>query len=364
MKLRSGKTVSMASDETKQHVTVSHNLTHCKSGIEPFAGRINGELIQGVETFIDSIDNYLANKKISDPLEAFVEAKAHFNLSQGDLGDCTRSIFFRDCKSWEDLKGFLRATYGSGDQKDVVLGLCQVLRLHNRNGNSFVAQNAKINDGVIDFISNLGNSDWADVNGRRAISLENLGRLLQLSVGLLSLPDELVNSFDVNFSPTSTENDVMAQINKNVDKMTVSDSTILKGVSKDMTSVCTVSEPQISENRSDNSFQSSQRSMSNGGVVQKRVLKCFNCNLEGHVKGNCTVRYCSFHHSSSHNWRECRSLKSNNESSFSRNRSQSTNRCFRNQSVSRSDRGNRSGSQPSSSSRSNFRERQVKMGEG
>ena len=67
MNLRSGKIVGMTDADSKRPITLTHTLTNFKSGIEPFAGRVNGELRQGVEVFIDSIDNYLDNKKITDP---------------------------------------------------------------------------------------------------------------------------------------------------------------------------------------------------------------------------------------------------------------------------------------------------------
>ena len=121
MILRSGRIVGMTDDD--RQTTVTHAVTNYKSGIEPFAGRINGELKQGVGVFIDSIENHLASRNITDPHDQFVEAKSHLNLYQGDLGDCTRSIFFRDCVTWADLKNFLRATYGSGEQKDLVFRL-------------------------------------------------------------------------------------------------------------------------------------------------------------------------------------------------------------------------------------------------
>ena len=343
MRLRSGRLVNMpgGSDDDAKPVTVAHTVTNYKSGIEPFAGRINGQLKQGLETFIESIENHLASRSITDAHEQFVEAKSHFNLSQGDLGDCTRSLFFRDCRTWGNLKGFLRSTYGSGEQKDIVLDCRRVLKLHDRDGNSFVSQNAKINDGILDFISNLGNSDWADLDARRGISLRNLGRLLQLAVSLHSLPEALVNSFDERLTPTSTEKDVMTQIHKHVGKLVVSDSTILNGSPKEGKSVCVVPRVQNNSSRPNRNYQSTQSSSSSGGFSQRRTFKCFNCDREGHVKQNCNVRYCGFHQSNTHNWKECRVLKTNNRFPNTRGRSQSGDRKFRNHSSNRN--GNRNG---------------------
>ena len=290
MRLRSGKILAMGKDEDAAAV-VSHTITNFKSGIEPFAGKVNGVLVQGVEIFIESVENHLANRRITDPHDKFVEAKAHLNLSRGDLGDVTRSIFFRDCKTWEDLKGFLRATYGSTEEKDIVLDLRRVLKLHDRGDNSFVSQNAKINDAVVDFINNLGTSQWADLDSKQGISLNNLSRLIQLAVGLQSLPDSLVNSFDITFSNKSTEKDVMSQIHKHVCKMPVPDSTILKGSSREVKTVAAVtSQDRNAGNSNYQPFQRQTQPMS-GGAPALRKLRCFNCNREGHVKQKCNVRF-------------------------------------------------------------------------
>ena len=329
MILRSGKIVTMPKDEGAEGgvTVVSHQFTNHKSGIEPFAGRINGELKQGVEVFIESVEYHLQSKGITNGEAQFVEAKCHLNLSQGDLGDCTRSIFFRDCRTWEDLKGFLRDTYGSGKTRDVVLDLRRVLKLHDRKGNSFMAQNAKVNDATVDFISKLTNSDWVDCKPQGAISLKNVGRLLHLAVGLHSLPDALVNAFDTEFTPKSTERQVMEQINRHLPNMQVADSTILNGTPKGTSRPNTVLGSQNSCNRIDRNPAGTRKPVSGGVTSYKRAVKCFNCEREGHAKKDCNVRYCSFHQSSTHNWKNCNALNSQNQfpplqrqKSFSRER--------------------------------------------
>ena len=345
MILRSGKILQNMSSENKTDV-IRHTVTNFKSGIEPFSGRVHGELKQGLEVFIDSVENLLESKGVTDPVEQFREAKSHFNLSQGDLGDCCRSIHFRGCKTWEDLKGFLRSTYGTGDQVDVVLGLRKVLKLYNREGNSFVSQNAKNNDGVADFLSLLKTSSWADVNGKKAISLDQLGNLLQLAIGLHSLPDALVDSFDSVFKPTATEKEVMAQINKNIGKLAVGDSTILNGSPRNSKPVCIAAKPQGGNNKV-NSGYVRPKSRVPVTVTPKKSLTCFNCGKEGHVKSNCMVQYCSYHRCTTHSWRECRALNHGG--------SRNGNRQYRSPSRSRNSKGwNGNYSRPSSPGRQNF----------
>ena len=366
MILRSGRIIKMGSGDEAASAVVTHTVTNYKSGIEPFVGRVQGELKQSVEVFIDSIDNHLATKRIINPTEQFIEAKAHLNLSQGDLGECTRSIFFRDCKTWEDLKFFLRATYGSSEENDAVLDLRRVLKLHDRGSNSFVSQNARINDAVQEFLNNLGKSGWTDLNSKRGISLSNLGRLLQLAVGLHSLPDALVNSFDITFNNVSTEKDVMGQIHKHIGKMPVPDSTILKGSSKDVGTVAAVTNQQHSSNSGNSSNNNSRnyQNSSGGGSHQRRQLRCFNCNREGHVKQNCNVKYCGFHQSATHSFRECKVLNGDANSRSSRNRSRSVNRRYRNQSSNRYNRNTNSPQQSSPPPKTNFQKNQAKGGKG
>ena len=351
-------------DEDKAITTVQHTLTNYKSGIEPFAGRVNGQVRQGVEIFLQSVEDLFSSKGITDPVDQFREAKSHLNLSAGDLGENVRSFQFRDCRTWPDLKAFLRSLYGSGEEKDIVLGLRKVLKLHDRAGNSFGAQNAKINDHVFDFANNLSASVWSS-SGGKSITIENLSRLLQLAVGLHSLPDALVNSFDETFTPQSTEKTVRDQINKHISKMPVMDNTILKGRSRgdgSTSSVCAVSKPQSSSSTNTNtsgnfsSFQSGPKPSSGSGL--RKGLRCYNCDREGHAKMNCLVRYCGFHQSNTHNWKDCKAL---NRSFQPHNRSRSVDRRQKGPMNSWNKSAN---SRPSSPARPNFQKFQSKGGKG
>ena len=314
MILRSGKIVSMTKDGGAEGgvTVVSHQFTNHKSGIEPFAGRVNGELKQGVEVFIESVENHLQVKGITDGVEQFIEAKSHLNLSQGDLGDCTRSIFFRDCRTWEDLKGFLRDTYGAGESRDVVQDLRGVLKLHARGGRSFMAQNALVNDSIVDFISKLGKSEWVDCKPQGAISVKNLGRLLHLAVGLHSLPDALVNAFDTELTPKSTERHIMEQIHRHLPNMQVVDSTILNGTPKGAGRSNTSFASHNTCNRIDKTSAGTKKPMQGGAASYQRTVTCFNCNRDGHTKRDCNVRYCGYHQSSTHSYKNCQALNSQN----------------------------------------------------
>ena len=56
----------MAKDD--KTAKVSHSVTNYKSGITPFAGKVDGVLQQPVEVFIESIEAHLALKAVTDPV--------------------------------------------------------------------------------------------------------------------------------------------------------------------------------------------------------------------------------------------------------------------------------------------------------
>ena len=71
---------------------ITHMVTNYKSGITPFSGNANGVLLQGVNIFIDSIDNHLASKSIIEQEEQLTEAKNYLFIAKEDLGYYSRSI--------------------------------------------------------------------------------------------------------------------------------------------------------------------------------------------------------------------------------------------------------------------------------
>ena len=116
----------------------------------------------------------------------------------------------------------------------MVTSLRSIFKLIDRKGDSFVNQNALINDAVVEFIKRLTCSNWIDVQGGqnkqiKAISMENLETLLILSFGLGTLPDELVGHFDAELNHDSDETLLVQQTEKRIGKMQWIDHTILKG---------------------------------------------------------------------------------------------------------------------------------------
>ena len=213
---------------------VSHSVTNFRSGLTPFAGRINGLLQQPVEVFIDSIEAHLANKSVTDPVDQLREVSVHLDLVKGDLGVVSRSKAYWKCTTWDDLKQFLRDRYGSAKTQNIVTFLRSMFKLLDRKSNSFLNQNALINNAVIEFVKRLSNSDWIYDEGGpnkqiNAISMDNLETLLLLSFGMGTLPDELVGHFDAEFDHESDETMLLRQIEKHISKMQWIDHSILQG---------------------------------------------------------------------------------------------------------------------------------------
>ena len=172
----------------------------------------------------------------------------------------------------------------------------------------------------------MNSSDWIDVPvgtkaQANAISLDNLETLLLLAFGLGTLPDELVGHFDADFNHENDENLILSQIEKHITKMQCADRTILDGKKAEKQGP-----KQIASTNVSGTNQSSNRTKS-------KSFKCFNCNNVGHVKKDCNVKYCGYHKTKSHSWRDCFSQKQgrsrardnrNSDDSSNRDRSQSS----------------------------------------
>ena len=155
-----------------------------------------------------------------------VEVKSFINYDAGDIGLWLRSMAFKSCKTWMELKTFLRNVYGSVQQTDLVLELRQILKLGDREHRSLIENNARIEDHLTEFITKLNGSNWTEGN---KITTRNLKTLLKLAIRTLSLTDALVENFDEDLKPTSIEVDVMQMVHKQKSKVQNLDVTIFTG---------------------------------------------------------------------------------------------------------------------------------------
>ena len=85
---------------------------HATHPIKPFQGRINGVLSQDVERWISEVEQYLIRNHTTNGYLALLEGRKYIDFQKGDISHWTRTQDFHKCRTWEDLKTFLRRIYG------------------------------------------------------------------------------------------------------------------------------------------------------------------------------------------------------------------------------------------------------------
>ena len=303
-------------------------IINAKSGVTPFFGREAGELKQSVENFISSIESLIVTKNLTEETLILNEAKSYLDFSKGDLAYWSRTIGFRNCKNWESLKSFLRKVYGGYSDIGLVRDLGSVLRHVDRKGYSMVANGAKVNDRMLEFVAKLEPTDWVE-NG--AIKLDNFAILIQLGIMIASLPEPLVNTFDKPLTKQSSETDIMDQVIKHKGKLSDFDITILEGKE-------TMNKTKKKENTQEIGVVNTTDSRTHPTVNMGGGVTCHNCNRKGHVIRNCYAHYCSFHNTTGHSYSQCFGRNNKYHNQFEGNRSPSMNRGWHNNPH----RGNRS----------------------
>ena len=270
-------------------------IISARAGVTPFCGREGNELKQSVENFITSIESLVATKGLKDKQLIRNEAKSFFDYSKGDLSYWARTISFRSCNDWETLKCFLRKVYGGYSDIGLVRDMGSILRHVNRAGYSMVANGAKINDRMLEFLSKIKNSDW--VTGD-AIALADFATLIQLGLVMASLPEPLVNCFDKPLTKNSTEIDIMEQVVKHKGKVADFDLTILDGKEA-------VGKTKRKEGAQEIGVVNVTDNIARSSVNTRNNVTCHNCNRRGHVIRDCYARYCSTHNTAGHAYMNC-----------------------------------------------------------
>ena len=337
MELRSGKILpsfpgdsncdsdidSNRDSETKTRFTtnMANNVTvvNTRSAITPFQGRIDGVVNQSVESWIQSVEAHLVSNNIQDDALMIQAAKSFMDLARGDLQYFVRSKYFESCTTWESVKSFLREIYGGDRFNTANMLLRSLILMSDRRGSSFIQNSAQIYDRTKEVIQRLSHTEWATTPtdaGKATsgyfISSANLQSLLLLAVQLASLPDALVNTFDVELGPDSSEKDILRQIVKHKGKIENLDPTIMKQAPRNTNSKYIAATNQRLQRTTE----------------QNPYIKCTNCQRMGHLKRDCTTQYCAYHNTTNHKWNQCRAQGFTPKKNFNQ---QNTNRGYQQQ---------------------------------
>ena len=276
-------------------VMATTTIINARSGVTPFCGRENGELKQSVENFITSVESLIVTKGLKDKQFILNEAKSYLDFSKGDLSHWARTISFRNCNDWETLRCFLRKVYGGYSDIGLVRDMGSILRHVDRGGFSMVANGAKINDRMLEFIAKIKNSDWVSDD---TITLDNFAVLIQLGLVMASLPEPLVNCFDKPLTKDSSETDIMDQVVKHKGKIADFDVSILDGKES-------MGKTKKKENVQEIGVVNITENTSRSSVNARGNVTCHNCGRKGHVIRDCYARFCSTHNTVNHSYMNC-----------------------------------------------------------
>ena len=271
-----------------------------KSSICPFAGYVNGKLPQGVESFVEAVDAHLLAKNITDEREAYLEARSYLDFSKGDLSSWSRTIAFKLCKTWSDLKTSLRQAYAKTPEQDCVLFIREIIKNTDRKGRSIVATAAQTSDMLLELTEKIKGTPWVEQTGDvTKITLGKLILLLQLAFTTAALPDRLVALFDEDLDENSSELTILDQIRRHKSKLPDLDPSILVSAdnkSNESSSIALVSNKPFTRNHQDS----------------RSSVQCFNCGKLGHLARNCHAFFCSIHNSRAHKYQNCMARSGNN----------------------------------------------------
>lgn len=142
-----------------------------------------------LKILIAGVLNYLVAKKIMHGVEALNVANGFLSLDKGDIGQRCRSYQFGNCKTWNNLKKFLRTAYGTAEVGDVVRDPRSLFKIC-KGQDSLVRFSVRCFD-ARDFFEEI--KCPAGIKGNN-ISVDDLEKLLQFTWMLNDVPDATVDS--------------------------------------------------------------------------------------------------------------------------------------------------------------------------
>ena len=291
---------------------VQHKLLHKNSAVLKFCGN-NGSQPADLEAFIESVDNHLNSLSLSSPAEILNEAKIYLDYSKGDLKENLMTREYRQIRTWENLKQYLRSIYGQLEQRDTVVSLAKILRDLEKLDSYYKSYMADSFLKLTEFQEILANSPWV-TSDKNFISLENLNNLLYLALGLKHIP--LSISYHIKdpwlpsdgFSHFTKRIEEAAKNIPNIDMTRISRPKEVGAKTDTQTDTHTVNLVQKDKVQS-------KSAQTHRNVKDRRQVTCYKCKKVGHTSPECRTPkkpYCSYHKTNTHHTSECRELAKHN----------------------------------------------------
>lgn len=267
-----------------------------------YTGRING-ICPDVNTFLQTLDYHIKASNIP-PEHCLEEAKGYLDLTQGDISSYTASYKFKEIKSYEEFKEYLREVYGKDGQLDPVVALSQLHRRFRESNKNYIDLAGEAYNRYTDWQLAIANSDWVQDGN---IKVEDLVKLLHQATILTHLPERLVLSMNGNWNKDHDIATIHRRVEDKIGTLPNLDMSTINGTRQTNTHnrhIATVTEKTTmptNPHTHQNLLPSSQ-------------LLCQNCGKRNHYTRDCFAKpFCTIHQSSTHSLGQCRSHHRNQQ---------------------------------------------------
>merc|ERR1711911_208413 len=116
-----------SSPNSASNVQIQHHITQHVPNITKFCGSIDGKC-DDVELFLQSLDNHLHAKQITNEADKINQAKSFLDLSKGDVKHYVQSYKFGEIATYSEFKNYLRDIYGVATSHDLVQSIAKIIR--------------------------------------------------------------------------------------------------------------------------------------------------------------------------------------------------------------------------------------------